>query len=265
MSRPIDSPNGEARRVTVCLFDSTAVAAVAADAAIATILDKNERARAARLLSPERARHWAVARALLRCAMAACTAARPSRVQFEIGANGKPRLASDASRDRFRFNLSHSGPHAVVAIAEHRDIGVDIEVLDQALNARQVASLALTAEEREAIDRMPETERTRAFYVCWVRKEAVIKAHGAELAIPLDAFGVSVSPRHPPRVEWTTEPSLAPNAVWLADLPLGNGIAGAAAIRRLIAQEQFELRLRPVRLDEFLGAIRADQPLAITE
>ena len=78
--------------------------------------------------------------------------------------------------------------------------------------------------------RFPETARVAAFYDCWSRKEAFIKALGGGLSIPLDSFRVSLAPRRAALLEVCGAPAEA--RAWAIHNfhPLA-GFSGALAIR----------------------------------
>jgi 4'-phosphopantetheinyl transferase len=80
----------------------------------------------------------------------------------------------------------------MLAIAEV-EVGADIERIDPSLAWRPLADGLFAARERAAFAALPEAEARAAFFHCWARKEAFVKALGLGLSYPLDAFAVSVS------------------------------------------------------------------------
>ena len=92
-----------------------------------SILDDDERARAARFVFPHDGRRYVAAHAALRLVLAHYLDEDPRRLRFERGTHGKPRLACRTAGD-YEINLSHSGGRALIAVARAREVGVDIEV-----------------------------------------------------------------------------------------------------------------------------------------
>jgi 4'-phosphopantetheinyl transferase len=161
---------------------------------LAALLSDGERARAARFVFPELAHRFTVAHGRLRQVLAPLVGVEPARIEFRAAAGGKPELAGEAARSQVQFNLSHSGTWAVIGWAYARAIGVDIEVWrpmrDQAALVRRFFSPA----ENAAYDALPPAQRSAAFFHCWTRKEAYVKAVGRGLGLPLDSFDVSMEP-----------------------------------------------------------------------
>lgn len=114
----------------------------------------------------------------------------PCQVQFDRAEFGKPAIHSDiASKRRLSFNLSHSGRYKVCAVCSQPTIGVDIESFDQSVNWRGISERFFSPEESDFLTRVssfPETD----FMRIWVRKEAVVKALGVGLHMPLSEFCV---------------------------------------------------------------------------
>jgi 4'-phosphopantetheinyl transferase len=81
-----------------------------------------------------------------------------------------------------------------VGICLNREIGVDIEKVRNDFEVMGIAAKFFTASEQESLLRLPEPERPQAFFQCWTRKEAVLKARGDGLSFPLDRVEVSVTP-----------------------------------------------------------------------
>ena len=95
------------------------------------------------------------------------------------------------------FSLSHSRDHALVAIDPEGDIGCDIEWRDPTLASPEIAHRFFAAAEIAALKALPAPLWLDAFFACWSRKEAYVKALGLGLSYPLDAFDVEVDPRAP--------------------------------------------------------------------
>lgn len=116
----------------------------------------------------------------------------PEAIAFTTGAHGKPLLDGVAAASGIFFNLSHSDNLGLVGWAQGREIGVDVErwreMRDEAALVRRYFSPAEVA----AYEALPAAQRTEAFFNCWTRKEAYIKAIGRGLGLPLDSFDVSM-------------------------------------------------------------------------
>nr|WP_315033396.1 4'-phosphopantetheinyl transferase superfamily protein [uncultured Chryseobacterium sp.] len=84
------------------------------------------------------------------------------------------------------FNISHSREMVACAIAEF-PIGIDIEFMDTAINYLDFQFQMTPAEFAEIHQ---SEDKIKSFFSYWTRKEAVIKAHGDGMMIPLDSFEV---------------------------------------------------------------------------
>ena len=137
----------------------------------------------------------------------------PDAIGFVRGPGGKPELAKSWSR--LRFNLSHSGSLALVALAGDREVGVDVERLDPARASAVIVDAVFSPREASILRPLREPARTRAFFSCWTRKEACAKATGEGVAAleRLDVLGRR-------RVE----------GLRLCDLDVGDGYAAALAV-----------------------------------
>jgi len=86
---------------------------------------------------------------------------------------------------------------ALFAVASEREVGVDVETLQEDFACAEVAAKFFSRREVEALAALPPRSFVRAFYNCWTRKEAYIKARGMGLLLPLDCFDVSLAPGEP--------------------------------------------------------------------
>jgi len=162
-----------------------------------------------RLLSPDESRRakgfyfkhhrqaFAVARGLLRTILASCTGAHPRDLNFAYSPHGKPYLPVAHGDCDIRFNLSHSHGLALYAVARGREVGVDIEYCRPRVAFMEIAEHFFSPLEIKTFRRLPEHLRREAFFNCWTRKEAFIKAVGKGLSFPLDGFDVSLTPGEP--------------------------------------------------------------------
>ena len=149
----------------------------------------------------------------------------PARLEFSSNEYGKPALAGDF-RDSLSFNLSHSGDLVVIAIARGREVGIDVELYAPDRADQAVAANYFSPAEVARLRAVPESLRARAFFNCWTRKEAYIKARGMGLSIPLDSFDVSLAPDEPAALLRTLASADA-KAWQLRHLELGEKYIGA--------------------------------------
>lgn len=156
-------------------------------AQLTEFLSEEERARAARFVFERDQKRFAVARGRMREVLAATLGVRPSALAFAVSAHGKPALISG----ELTFNLSHSGGLAALGISRGPAIGVDIE--EERPLKEDVAGRFFSAREVAALRALPEVEQLGAFYRCWTRKEAIVKAIGDGLSHPLDSFDVTIA------------------------------------------------------------------------
>jgi 4'-phosphopantetheinyl transferase len=193
-------------------------------------LDADERARAARFVFPRDARRFRVARGTLREILGAYLGTTPDAVRFVYAAAGKPALAAPFAEAGVAFNVSHSGEIALYAIGGPGRLGVDIEQVRPLDDLEALATRNFSTAEQRALLALPPAQREPAFFACWTRKEAFIKALGDGLSYPLDAFTVSFAPGEPARfVQIRDEPATA--ARWtLVAIEVDVGYAAAVAV-----------------------------------
>jgi 4'-phosphopantetheinyl transferase len=115
-------------------------------------------------------------------------------LSFCLNAHGKPALVPGSGAGDLRFNLSHSHGLALFAFAFRREVGVDLEYVHSFPNRDRVADRFFSAQEVTALRELPQSTQTEAFFQCWTRKEAYIKARGGGLSISLASFAVPLAP-----------------------------------------------------------------------
>lgn len=157
------------------------------------MLAADELARAARFRFDKDRNHFIVARALLRKLLAAYLEVGADRLQFCYAEKGKPAL-EERPPGSLKFNLAHSYGLAIYAFCWNREIGVDLEFIREDLAVEEIAERFFSESEIQTLRDLPEKLRKQAFFDCWTRKEAYIKARGDGLSMPLDEFDVTLRP-----------------------------------------------------------------------
>jgi len=160
-------------------------------------LAADERARAERFYFQRDREHFIVARGLLRVILGRCMGMEPDRLAFCYNSYGKPALGRDSGGDTLRFNVSHSHELALYAVTREHEIDVDLERLRSDLADEQIAERFFSRREFAVLRAVPTNMRQEAFFKCWTRKEAYVKAKGKGLSLPLDQFDVSLAPGEP--------------------------------------------------------------------
>ena len=153
-------------------------------------LDEDERERASRFHFERHRRRFVAARGFLRALLAHYLDLQPDEVRFTYGRYGKPSLDHASG---LRFNMSHSHELAVYAFVQEKEIGVDVEYIKADFATEDIARQFFSTPEVEALTSLPKGERAAAFFRCWTRKEAYIKAIGSGLSHPLNEFDVSLN------------------------------------------------------------------------
>jgi 4'-phosphopantetheinyl transferase len=157
------------------------------------LLEPDERRRAENFRFASHRWRFIAGRGMLREILARHLEIAAENVRFRYNAHGKPSLpASDLC-----FNLSHSRSQILFAVARAREVGVDIECVDRKFAQEQIPERFFSPTEVRTLRSLPAAEQTAAFFRCWTRKEAYIKARGLGLALPLDSFDVSLGPEQP--------------------------------------------------------------------
>ncbi len=172
----------------------------------ARTLAEEESRRAARFVFERDRRRFIAARGSLRRILGRYLDVLPEEVVFGYGPHGKPFLSGSLAEERgLRFNLSHSGEMALCALALHREVGIDLEFMHPVPDLQSIARSFFAPGENARLLSLPEERRPAAFFNCWTRKEAYLKALGDGLARPLGRFEVTLLPEEPVRLLSVTD------------------------------------------------------------
>ncbi len=168
------------------------------------ILDDVERwARARALLSAEELgtlgrlrprpvrRDYLAGHALARTMIADVIHADPARIRFRPAPGGRPELIAPRRASRVSFSLSHADGIALCAVSAHHAVGADVESLrcvgDDPLG---VAATICSTSERALLAASPPATLARRLLSIWTVKEAIAKATGLGVRLPLDRITV---------------------------------------------------------------------------
>jgi 4'-phosphopantetheinyl transferase len=194
------------------------------------LLSPDETERAARFRFTQDRVEFIVARGTLRALLKSYLGRPHDSLQFIYSQFGKPELAETLEQQRIEFNVSHSGGVALLAFARDRRIGIDIEQVRRDFSTLEISERFFSEAERDALRQLPLEQRPEAFFRCWARKEAFIKALGEGLSHPLDSFDVSLMPGEPAQLLATRpDDEVAKRwAMWEMSVPKGYAAALAA-------------------------------------
>lgn len=193
-------------------------------------LAMDEQERAERFYFQKDREHFIVARGLLRTILGHYLNMEPAQLRFCYSLHGKPALAGELGRNELRFNLSHSCGLALYAITRGRELGVDVERIRPELVDEQIAERFVSPREFAILRTLPTELQQVAFFSCWTRKEAYIKARGEGLTLPLNRFDMSLTPREPATL-LSTDGSRQEASRWsLQELNVGPGYTAAVAV-----------------------------------
>jgi len=196
------------------------------EAAKRLLLSQDEKKRADRFLSPLHRKRFIAARSSLRTILSTYLNMPPETLTFVYSAHHKPAIAGS----NIQFNLSHSEDLAVIAISAGQMVGIDIEkIIDRDIEG--IAQRFFSPKENTELERLSPEDRMEGFYRLWSRKEALIKAIGKGLSIPLSHFSVSL--------ETTLEKITLEHETWaLVSLSLHPGYQTALACQQNLKKAQ---------------------------
>jgi 4'-phosphopantetheinyl transferase len=187
----------------------------AVDGGLEDLLCAEERARAAGILSGHRRTLWSRSRGFLRALLGRYLDHDPRELDFVLGAHGKPALSrvGGLEGEDLRFNLSHSGELALIAVTPGRAVGVDVELTGRRLDELAIAARVLGRRQAERLAALDPATREREFLRAWVAHEATVKCRGLGIGIEVAA------PDH-----------FSLGDLWTAELDAGPHVYAAVAV-----------------------------------
>lgn len=198
-------------------------------------------------MNPAHQRRFVTARSWSRRIIAYHLDEEPGRIRFDSGEHGKPRIAEPLGA--IEFSLAHSGDIALLALSTKAMVGVDVEQHDRKVEYLAIAERFFSSAENAAMQDLKHDPvlLAEAFFTCWTRKEAYVKATGFGLSRGLGHFDVTVAPGLRPRLIADRLDPAAADRWELMDVTVPSGYCGALAVEgpveRLILHETGDLNL----------------------
>ena len=194
------------------------------------VLSADERQRADRYISEEARRRFIIDRSTLRRILAHYLLSDPADIVFAYNRYGRPVVDSPVEKRGVVFNLSHSAERALYAISGGTPVGVDVERM-RPLDFTGISKRFFAPSEASVLAALPETGKIDAFYECWTRKEAFVKAQGTGLHLDLNQVVVTLGPDTPPQVVRIRESEDGADLWSLHDIDAGEGFKAALAVK----------------------------------
>lgn len=170
---------------------------------------------------------FVVSRGVLRAFLGRYLGRHPGSLGFDYNLYGKPHLAGDFG---MCFSTSHSHGLVLLAFARGREVGVDIERVRADLGLDGIAARCFSSREIAMLHSLRNDLREEAFFACWTRKEALAKAEGKGLALPLRRFEVTLAPGEPAMLLDTNGDPPEPTKWTLQELTPALGYVAALAV-----------------------------------
>ena len=194
------------------------------------LLVPEEQEKARRFHFEKDRNHYTAARGFLRTILGRYLNLDPAKLRFSYNAFGKPGLASSINQIELCFNLAHSHGLALFAFNRGREIGIDLEYARSNIELEKLAERFFAPAEVASLRSLPGELRRKAFFNCWARKEAFIKARGLGLSLPLKQFVVTLAPGEEVELLAAEGDPQAPARWILRELDAAEGFAAAMAV-----------------------------------
>jgi 4'-phosphopantetheinyl transferase len=164
---------------------------------------------------------YSLTHGVLRLLINMYTGINKKNINYTLGKFHKPGLQASSGKE-LCFNLSHSGNYILFAFSWAKELGIDIEQIRDMQDADSIIERFCSEKEKVEYFSIQKENRTKAFFKCWTRKEAYIKARGDGLYFPLNNFTVSIKPDTQPALIEVKDEPLENNRWKLHDLKIND-------------------------------------------
>jgi 4'-phosphopantetheinyl transferase len=200
-------------------------------AQLASTLCPAEREQAGRFRFDRHRQWFIVRRGLLRILLGRYLKVEPDQLVFECDARGKPSIREPRSERTLHFNMSDSSGLALYAVTRRAPVGVDVERIKPIRDQDGIAARFFSGREKTTIGALSEPQKSEAFFNCWTRKEAYLKATGEGISESLPRVEVTVMPGEAPRLLGLAGDERAATEWTFYSFEPTSGFVGAVAIK----------------------------------
>jgi len=193
------------------------------------VLAPAEKERASRFKTPDLQKQFIIWHGVLKTILGSYLNIAPTDVRFVYSPHGKPSLDLQRPSKKLYFNMSHSNQYALFAFSE-TVVGIDIEYIDSYAPPDDLAAQNFSTKEIETFNSLPDNAKTEAFFNCWTRKEAFVKALGEGLSYPLKDFDVTLKPGESAKLLEIRRPGADASEWSLHDIEVGMGYKAVLAV-----------------------------------
>jgi 4'-phosphopantetheinyl transferase len=159
-------------------------------------LSEDERERASRYVQQKTREQFVLVRGLLREILAErinsinSGSVTASSLRFGYSQFGKPFLSEYRE---WQFNVAHTRNVALIAVARHRAVGVDVQWCNPEIDIEKAMTKAYSDSEKTLLQELaPQSKRAMSFQL-WTLKEAYVKADGRGLSLDLKNIDVAAT------------------------------------------------------------------------
>lgn len=209
-----------------------------------SILSPDERERASRFLSEIDVRRYMAARASLRRLLGPYVGIEPDRLRFAYDRFGKPGLSGESQATPVSFSVSHSGDLGLFGFVRSHRVGVDVERVRKDIDVENLAKNHFSPNEFQKLHALSGKRQLEAFFCCWTRKEAYLKARGEGMSYGLGRFEVSIGTDEPVAILRADDDPEVSRRWTLEHLTPAPGYLGAVAVEsRAIRFQCFQWKI----------------------
>ncbi len=189
-------------------------------------LSEEEKLKANNYRTKDLKNDYIFCRGFLRYIISTFTGSDSSGIVFSYNKNGKPFIEGS----KIKFNLSHSKGFLVIALCLYDEIGIDVEYKREIPDLIDISGKYFSENEFCEMKTLTSSEQRDAFFRCWTRKEAFVKALGEGLQFPLSDFSVSFLKNEPPEVKWIRNNEAEISHWKIFEIPAGNEYISSLAV-----------------------------------